>query len=227
MPQRILLLEDEQAIADTLLFSLQRDGFDVQHVQLAHEALAALSAQPPDLAILDVGVPDGNGFDVCRAIRKTSDLPIVFLTARAEEIDRVLGLELGADDYVTKPFSPREVCARVKAILRRSRGGNAAPQVEPTAPVLQLDEAVQRIRCGSQWLTLTRYEYQLLATLLKRPQRIFSRGELMDRVWGNAPDTADRTVDAHVKLVRAKLREAGANPNLILTHRHMGYSLHI
>ena len=226
MPQRILLLEDEQAIADTLLFSLQRDGFDVQHVQLAHEALIAFSAQPPDLAILDVGVPDGNGFDVCRAIRKTSDLPIVFLTARAEEIDRVLGLELGADDYVTKPFSPREVCARVKAILRRSRGGNAAPQVEAKAPVLQLDEAVQRISCGGQWLALTRYEYQLLATLLKRPQRIFSRGELMDLVWGDAPDTADRTVDAHVKLLRAKLREAGANPNLIQTHRHMGYSLH-
>ena len=207
----------------------------MQHWQLAREALAAFAAQPPDLAILDVGVPDGNGFDVCRAIRKTSELPIVFLTARSEEIDRILGLELGADDYVSKPFSPREVCARVKAILRRSAGHATAtaPAITPATatdsavPVLQLDEAVQRIRCGDRWLALTRYEYRLLATLLKRPQRIFSRGELMDLVWHDAPDTADRTVDAHIKLLRAKLREAGTRAELIQTHRHMGYSLHL
>mgnify|MGYP003581860371 FL=1 len=237
MTHRILLLEDEQAIADTLLFALRREGFEVQHWQLAREALAAFAAQPPDLAILDVGVPDGNGFDVCRAIRKTSELPIVFLTARSEEIDRILGLELGADDYVSKPFSPREVCARVKAILRRSAGQatatatataiTPATATDTTVPVLQLDEAVQRIRCGDRWLALTRYEYRLLATLLKRPQRIFSRGELMDLVWHDAPDTADRTVDAHIKLLRAKLREAGTRAELIQTHRHMGYSLHL
>lgn len=237
MTHRILLLEDEQAIADTLLFALRREGFEVQHWQLAREALAAFAAQPPDLAILDVGVPDGNGFDVCRTIRKTSELPIVFLTARSEEIDRILGLELGADDYVSKPFSPREVCARVKAILRRSAGHTTATATataitpatatDTTVPVLQLDEAVQRIRCGDRWLALTRYEYRLLATLLKRPQRIFSRGELMDLVWHDAPDTADRTVDAHIKLLRAKLREAGTRAELIQTHRHMGYSLHI
>lgn len=237
MTHRILLLEDEQAIADTLLFALRREGFEVQHWQLAREALAAFAAQPPDLAILDVGVPDGNGFDVCRAIRKTSELPIVFLTARSEEIDRILGLELGADDYVSKPFSPREVCARVKAILRRSAGHatatatataiTPATATDTTVPVLQLDEAVQRIRCGDRWLALTRYEYRLLATLLKRPQRIFSRGELMDLVWHDAPDTADRTVDAHIKLLRAKLREAGTRAELIQTHRHMGYSLHL
>lgn len=237
MTHHILLLEDEQAIADTLLFALRREGFEVQHWQLAREALAAFAAQPPDLAILDVGVPDGNGFDVCRAIRKTSELPIVFLTARSEEIDRILGLELGADDYVSKPFSPREVCARVKAILRRSAGHatatatataiTPATATDSAVPVLQLDEAVQRIRCGDRWLALTRYEYRLLATLLKRPQRIFSRGELMDLVWHDAPDTADRTVDAHIKLLRAKLREAGTRAELIQTHRHMGYSLHL
>ena len=237
MTHRILLLEDEQAIADTLLFALRREGFEVQHWQLAREALAAFAAQPPDLAILDVGVPDGNGFDVCRAIRKISELPIVFLTARSEEIDRILGLELGADDYVSKPFSPREVCARVKAILRRSAGHatatatttaiTPATATDSAVPVLQLDEAVQRIRCGDRWLALTRYEYRLLATLLKRPQRIFSRGELMDLVWHDAPDTADRTVDAHIKLLRAKLREAGTRAELIQTHRHMGYSLHL
>ncbi len=231
MAQRILLLEDEPAIADTLLYALKSEGFEVTHVQLASEALAAFRTQAPDLAILDVGVPDGNGFDVCRVIRKTSDLPIVFLTARSEEIDRVLGLELGADDYVSKPFSPREVCARVRAILRRSAGRPAAPAQATAATAvglpLQLDEASQRIRCDGQPLALTRYEYLLLATLIRRPQRIFSRRELMDLVWGDAPDSSERTVDAHVKLVRAKLRERGVAAELIQTHRNMGYSIQL
>ena len=231
MAQRILLLEDEPAIADTLLYALRSEGFEVTHVQLARDALAAFAHQPPDLAILDVGVPDGNGFDVCRAIRKTSELPIVFLTARNEEIDRILGLELGADDYVSKPFSPREVCARVKAILRRTANGKAAeqgatPSTFASVP-LRLDEAAQRIACGGDYLALTRYEYLLLATLLRRPDRIFSRSELMELVWADAPDTLDRTVDAHIKLLRAKLRDGGASAELIQTHRNMGYSLRL
>ncbi len=228
MRKRILLLEDEQAIADTLLYALQSEGFEVQHLRLANHALKAFRLQVPDLAILDVGLPDGNGFDVCRAIRKTSDMPIVFLTARHEEIDRVLGLELGADDYVVKPFSPREVCARVRAILRRSAVTTVASQSGPSATtVLQLDEVAQRIRCGGEWLALTRYEFQLLATLLRRPERIFSRVELMDLVWSGALDTSDRTVDAHVKLLRAKLRARGVQEELIQTHRNMGYSIRV
>ncbi len=232
MRKRILLLEDEQAIADTLLYALHSEGFEVQHVRLAGEALEAFGRAPPDLAILDVGVPDGSGFDVCRAIRKTSELPIVFLSARDQEIDRVLGLELGADDYVVKPFSPREVGARVRAILRRS-GGVARPAIAEAAPAavpagaLVLDEARQRIACAGRYLELTRYEFLLLATLLRRPQRIFSRAELMDLVWGGAGDTSDRTVDAHVKLLRAKLRERGLADDVIQTHRHMGYSLRL
>ena len=227
---RILLLEDEPAIADTLLYTLRSEGFEVAHVTLARDALTAFSQRAPDLAILDVGVPDGNGFDVCRAIRKSSELPIVFLTARGEEIDRVLGLELGADDYVTKPFSPREVCARVKAILRRTAAvkpvAQAVVSMTPSGNgALQLDEAAQRIRCQGDPLALTRYEYLLLATLLKRPERIFSRSELMDLVWGDALDTSERTVDAHIKLVRAKLRACGVGAELIQTHRNMGYSL--
>ncbi len=232
MRKRILLLEDEQAIADTLIYALQSEGFEVRHVRLVREALAAWAEAPPDLAVLDVGLPDGNGFDVCRAIRKTSELPIVFLTARHDEIDRVLGLELGADDYVVKPFSPREVCARVRAILRRSAGSAAMPvapvDAAPAASaVLSLDEAAQRIVCAGEVLALTRYEFLLLATLLRRPQRIFSRTELMDLVWGSAPHTSDRTVDAHIKLLRAKLRERGLTAELIQTHRHMGYSLRL
>ncbi len=230
MRKRILLLEDEQAIADTLIYALHSEGFDVTHVRLAREALTLHEHTPPDLAILDVGVPDGSGFDVCRAIRKTSELPIVFLTARHEEIDRVLGLELGADDYVVKPFSPREVCARVRAILRRSAAAVSAVAPQAPAPAglaLKLDEQAQRIVCAGQVLALTRYEFLLLATLLRRPQRIFSRSELMELVWGGAPHTSDRTVDAHVKLLRAKLREQGLQGEMIQTHRHMGYSLRL
>ncbi len=227
--KRILLLEDEHAIADTLLYALQSEGFEVQHVRLASQALDAFREQPPHLAILDVGLPDGSGFDVCRTIRKTSELPIVFLTARHEEIDRVLGLELGADDYVVKPFSPREVCARVRAILRRSAVAAVAPWLlqAPQGSLLQLDEAAQRVSCGGEFLPLTRYEFQLLATLLRRPERIFSRVELMDLVWGGALDTSDRTVDAHVKLLRAKLRARGVQAELIQTHRNMGYSIRL
>ena len=234
MPHHILLLEDEPAIADTLLYALRGEGFEVTHVRLVSDALRAFGDRAPNLAILDVGVPDGNGFDVCRAIRKTSDLPIVFLTARGEEIDRVLGLELGGDDYVTKPFSPREVCARVRAILRRSANGAGLPRAGESAPpsglpgsaaVLALDEEAQRVACLGEWLALTRYEFLLLATLLKRPERIFSRSELMDLVWADAPETAERTVDAHIKLLRAKLRERGVSPDLIQTHRNMGYSV--
>ncbi len=233
MRKRILLLEDEQAIADTLIYALQSEGFEVRHVRLAGEALRAFEGELPDLAVLDVGVPDGSGFDVCRAMRKTSELPIVFLSARHEEIDRVLGLELGADDYVVKPFSPREVVARVRAILRRSALPSAATAARaPDAPVvptgaLVLDEAAQRITCLGSYLVLTRYEFQLLATLLRRPQRIFSRSELMDLVWGGSADTSDRTVDAHVKLLRAKLRERGLSPDTIQTHRNMGYSIRL
>jgi two-component system catabolic regulation response regulator CreB len=160
-------------------------------------------------------------------MRRHSGLPIVFLSARSEEFDRVLGLELGADDYVGKPFSPREVCARVRAILRRSAGPQAAVAPGVPVPALQLDEAAQRILCCGRLLPLTRYEYRLLATLLRRPQRIFSRSELMDLVWVDAPDTAERTVDAHVKLLRAKLREAGLDRDPIQTHRHMGYSISV
>lgn len=226
--KRILLLEDEQAIADTLLYALQSEAFEVVHVRLAADALEAFRSRSPDLAILDVGVPDGSGFDVCRAIRKTSEMPIVFLTARHEEIDRVLGLELGADDYVVKPFSPREVCARVRAILRRSAAAVVAPSTPALqGPLLQLDETAQRITCGGEFLPLTRYEFQLLATLLRRPERIFSRVELMDLVWGGALDTSDRTVDAHVKLLRAKLRARGGQAELIQTHRNMGYSIRV
>jgi two-component system, OmpR family, catabolic regulation response regulator CreB len=228
---RILLLEDEVAIADTLVYALGTDGFVVEHVTLAQAALDAFDRQPHDLVILDIGVPDGSGLDVCRALRGKSAAPIVFLTARDDEIDRIVGFELGADDYVSKPFSPREVCVRIRAILRRTqaRGGASDRLSRQTSSLhssgLSWDQESQSIRYQGQVVPLTRYEYLLLATLLKRPGRIFSRAELMGMVWHQAQDTSERTVDAHVKLLRAKLRVLGVASDCIQTHRHMGYSL--
>jgi two-component system catabolic regulation response regulator CreB len=231
---RILLLEDEIAIADTLVYALGTEGYMVEHVTLAQSALDAFARQAHDLVILDIGIPDGSGLDVCRALRVKSSVPIVFLTARDHEIDRIVGFELGADDYVSKPFSPREVCVRVRAILRRIQTKSetieriTVPRTPPTphhSSGLSWDQDAQSISYQGRQMSLTRYEYLLLATLLKRPGRIFSRTELMDLVWHQAQDTAERTVDAHVKLLRAKLRNLGVDSDCIQTHRHMGYSL--
>jgi two-component system catabolic regulation response regulator CreB len=220
MPARILLLEDEPSIADNLIYALRSEAFDVTHVGLARDALSAFARDGADLVVLDIGVPDGNGLDVYRSLRQQSDVPVVFLTARSSELDRVLGLELGADDYVTKPFSPREVCARIKTILRRTGQVQALVAAGPW----RLDEVAQQVIHQGGSLNLTRYEYQLMATLMRRPGRIFGRSELMDLIWLGAADTSERTVDAHIKLLRAKLRGAAADPNALQTHRHMGYS---
>ncbi|WP_374339460.1 two-component system response regulator CreB [Leeia sp.] len=219
MKPSLLLLEDEAAIADSLIYALQTDGFAVQHTSLVRDALVAQRQQAFDLLILDIGLPDGNGFELCKQIRQHSDVPILFLSARNSEIDRVVGLEIGADDYVTKPFSPREVCARVKTILKRTRVRSAPPAL------FEHDAAAARIRYCGQWLLLTRFEYQLLATLLARPEQVFSRAQLMDQVWQDRTETLERTVDGHIKTLRAKLREVDAERDPIQTHRGLGYSL--
>jgi two-component system catabolic regulation response regulator CreB len=235
MSPTLLLLEDDPAIAQTVVYALSREGFEVEHVGLVSEARQRLQASAPRYAaaILDVGLPDGNGLDLCRALRQQGGvlaaLPIVMLTARSEELDRVLGLELGADDYLSKPFSPRELCARVRALLRRA---GLAPVAQPEAasavsagPVLVCDAEGQRIRYGEQWLPLTRRELGLLMLLLKAPGRIWPRDALLDAVWGQDADSTDRTVDTHIKTLRAKLREAGCHAELIVTHRGLGYAL--
>jgi len=221
---RILVVEDENAIADAVLYALRTDGMQAEHCLLGREALRRLRAESWDVAILDVGLPDITGFELCRELRTFSELPVIFLTARGGEIDRVLGLELGADDYVVKPFSPRELVARVHARLRRAG--------EPSAAVgwrehgaFGIDAEGQRIRYRGAPLSLTRYEYRLLAALLKRPGAILSREQLMDDVWRDAPDTVDRTVDTHVKTLRAKLRAVAPEVDPIQTHRGLGYSL--
>ena len=216
MAPRILIVDDEPSIADTLDYALRTEGFGTQCVGLGREALAALQGGGIALVILDVGLPDMSGFDVCRELRRTSDVPVLFLTARSDEVDRIVGLELGADDYVAKPFSPREVASRVRAILRRARP--AAP------PRFQVDAEGARIAYGGVWLPLTRYEFGLLAALLERPGRVLSRARLMERVWQDAGESLERTVDAHVKTLRAKLRAAHAG-DPIETHRGLGYSI--
>ncbi|MCY1294092.1 Transcriptional regulatory protein CreB [compost metagenome] len=195
-----------------------------EHCTLGSAALARMRADAADLVILDVGLPDVSGFEVCRTLRTFCDAPVIFLTARHEEIDRIVGLEIGADDYVVKPFSPRELAARVRAILRRARG--AAPAAADSGFTHDADGA--RLAYRGRWLDLTRYEYLLLALLVAHPGRIYTRAQLMELVWQDALDTSDRTVDTHVKTLRAKLREAtpqGEGAERIRTHRGMGYSL--
>lgn len=222
MASDILIVEDEAAIADTIAYALRAEGFTPHRCSLGEEALARLRQGGFRLAILDVGLPDLSGFEVCRRLRQFSELPVIFLTARSEEVDRVVGLEIGADDYVAKPFSPRELMARVRVILRRLE---TKPSQPPPAPAFEVDEARRRIRFRGQALDLTRYEYLLLKTLLAQPERVFTRAQLMEEVWSGAEESGDRTVDTHVKTLRTKLRaiEPGLDP--IQTHRGMGYSV--
>ena len=221
MSLNVLIIEDEAAIADTLIYACHEANIQTTHHLLGHQGIEAVAEKAFDFIVLDVGLPDMSGFDVCKKIRETSNVPILFLTARNHEIDRIVGLEIGADDYVTKPFSPREVVARIHAILRRSQP--VATQLPPTG--FMIDEEASRIKFMGQHLSLTRYEYLLLKTLIKQPSRVYSRNQLMDLVWVDAEETLERTVDAHIKTLRSKLRTIDATSNAIVTHRGMGYSL--
>jgi two-component system catabolic regulation response regulator CreB len=225
MSKSILIVEDEAAIADSIGYALRTEGFLPRHVSLGADALAIVRSgkdAQPALIVLDVGLPDMNGFEVCRQLRQLCDIPVLFLTARSDEIDRVVGLEIGGDDYVTKPFSPRELVARIRVILRR---GASQPNSSQHRFELRSDEA--RIHFCGQMLDLTRYEYQLLKMLIQHPGHVLSRTQLMDAVWNDAPDTLDRTVDAHIKSLRAKLRLVDATDDSIQTHRAMGYSFNL
>lgn len=227
---RVLLVEDEVSIADTLIYALETEHFEVVHVTTAGAALGQIDAST-DFAILDVGLPDMSGFDLCREIRKTYTLPILFLTARDSEIDRILGLELGGDDYVTKPFSPREVCARVRAVLRRTipapseQAGTGSFSTADNGFLSHNPEAMV-IHCAGQALNLTAHEYKLLVALMSHPGRIFTREQLLEKAWDDPGSAMDRTVDAHIKSLRSKMRictAEGKDP--IQTRRGLGYTL--
>ncbi|WNW12216.1 two-component system response regulator CreB [Pseudomonas sp. DTU_2021_1001937_2_SI_NGA_ILE_001] len=219
----ILIVEDEVAIADTLVYALQGEGFTTTWLSLGQAAVEHQRATPADLVILDVGLPDISGFEACKQLRRFTEVPVMFLSARNGEIDRVVGLEIGADDYVVKPFSPREVAARVKAILKRLLP-RELPVVVNTPGVFEIDLPRYLIRYRGQPLTLTRHEFRLLQCLLDNPQRVLSREQLLDALGVPCDAGYERNIDSHIKSVRAKLRAVAAEAEPIQTHRGLGYS---
>ena len=230
MPTRILVIEDEPHIADTITYALSTDGFQPHWCNTGADAIEEATCGGYALAVLDIGLPDINGLDLFRQLTAVAPLPVIFLTARASEIDRIVGLEMGADDYISKPFSPRELVARVRSVLRRVPSAVTPVAASPPAPAggelpFTVDDERLLIAYRGQHLDLSRYEYRILKILIERPGRVYSRQQLMDMAW-DAPDhSLDRTVDAHIKTLRAKLRDIDATADPIVTHRGSGYSL--
>lgn len=226
----ILILEDEPSIAESLIFVLQAEGFSAHWETLATKALAYIKTQQVDMVIMDVGLPDMTGFEACKQLRKFSEVPVMFLTARTDELDRVVGLEIGADDYVVKPFSPREVAARVKAILKRMRPMIAASELTTNELVsaaaqqeFVIDLERKTIHYQQQLLQLTRFEFCLLQALVEQPGRVLSRDQLLTAVGVTADAGYDRSIDGHIKTLRAKLRAVNAVADPIKTQRGFGY----
>jgi two-component system catabolic regulation response regulator CreB len=217
----ILIVEDEAAIADTLLYALQGDGFTTTWLSLGLAAVEHQRKSPADLIILDIGLPDISGFETCKQLRRFTEVPVMFLSARDSEIDRVVGLEIGADDYVVKPFSPREVTARVRAILKRMI---PRPELASTNGHFLIDLDRVSISYREQSLNLTRHEFRLLQRLLEQPRRVFSREHLLDAVGVSSDAGYERSIDTHIKSLRSKLRLIAADAEPIQTHRGLGYS---
>ena len=216
---RVLIAEDEERIATLLVDYLVREGFSCTHIADGAAVVDAIRRAPPALVLLDVMLPGRDGLSVCRDIRAFSRVPIIMLTARVEEIDRLLGFELGADDYICKPFSPREVVARVRAVLRRGRpAADEAPM-----GTLALDRSALRVRAFDREVSLTTVEFELLAALFGTPGRIFTRAELMDRIYTDHRVVFDRTVDSHVKKLRKKLAAVMPEHELIVSIYGAGY----
>ena len=219
----ILLVDDEPAIRESLAFALRRDGFEVEEATTLREARSLADAA--DLVILDLVLPDGSGLPFLRSLRERSDVPVIVLTSRDEETDRVVGLELGADDYVLKPFSPREVAARVRAVLRRASKATQAEDKPIRAGPLSLDASTRKAAIADRELGLSRTEFNLLALFLRSPGRVFERSQILEAVWGSDVVVGDRTVDVHVKALRRKIEEAGGDPRVLETVRGVGYRL--
>ena len=224
----VLVVEDEPSIRDSVVYALESEGFAVDWAGSGADALTKTEETSYALIVLDVGLPDMSGFDVCRELRLNSQVPIIFLTARASEVDRVVGLEIGADDYVTKPFSPRELSARVRANIRRAQlhESNSEVAVEKISGLpFRIDYDRWLIHYYEVSMTLSRYEFRLLAALIEKPGRVYSRAQLMDVAWEEPDASMERTVDTHIKSVRAKLKSLRDDIDPIVTHRGIGYSL--
>ncbi|MEM9605465.1 MAG: two-component system response regulator CreB [Pseudomonadota bacterium] len=223
--KHILIVEDEPSIAEAVVHALEAESFSCHWLDLGAGTLALLEREAIDLIILDVGLPDTSGFELCREIKAVSDVPIIFLTARQEEIDKLIGLEIGGDDYVTKPFSLRELVSRVKVVLRRyTRTPAASVTVATPDDRLQVDDDAKCITYVATPLDLTRYEYRLLKTLAEQPNRVFSRDHLMQAVWEDPDTSFERAVDTHIKTLRKKLRAVDPDAMPIKTHHGLGYS---
>ncbi len=225
MARKILIADDEQAILDTVGAYLQQEGYDVLAARDGREALYRFRDERPDLVILDVMMPELDGWSVARAIRKESDVPLLFLTARADDVDQVMGLEIGADEYVTKPFSPRVVVARVRALLRRAYGELAAEAARWRVGALEVDAEAHTVMVRGERADLTPSEFGILQTLIARPGRVFTRMELLDRLQGEAYAAYERTVDVHVKNLRAKIEADPRQPEYVETVYGVGYRL--
>ncbi|MEY2579341.1 MAG: two-component system, OmpR family, response regulator [Verrucomicrobiota bacterium] len=221
---KILVVEDDPRISDVLEYALKAEGYDVQTAQRGREAAEIARNSTPGVIVLDVGLPDIDGFEVCRMVRTFSDVPVIFLTSRSDEIDRVVGLEIGGDDYVVKPFSPRELVARIKAILRRNQRPETTRTGEQTQAQLHygsttMDPEKFRVTCEGREIVLTAQEFKLLELLVRHPGRVFTRAQVLNRAWGDGGLVADRTIDVHVKSLRKKFGKF----EFIETVRGVGY----
>jgi DNA-binding response OmpR family regulator len=230
MTTRVLVVDDEQSLAKVVASYLQRDGHEVTCVFDGAAAVAAARRQPPDVVVLDLGLPGLDGIEVCRQLRTFTDCYVVMLTARSDEVDKLVGLGVGADDYLTKPFSPRELVARIRAMLRRPRGGapaDALPAEQParTFGPLTIDVSAREVHVGTAPVGLTRTEFDLLATLSARPRLAFSRRQLIDAVWGEGWVGDEHLVDVHVGHLRRKLGDDPGAPRFIRTVRGIGYRM--
>lgn len=224
MNPTILIIEDEGSIVDNVVYALKTEGFNTIWCPTGAEGLEAVKTRDITLIILDVGLPDINGFELFKDIKKLAGIPVIFLTARSEEIDRVVGLEIGADDYVTKPFSPRELTARVKAVLRRAGNPQVPAKVSETFP-FTCDEKKNTICYHGTALQTSRYEYRILKILIDHPGWVYSREQLMEMAWDEPDMSLLRTVDAHIKNLRRKLKEITPDCDPIITHRGTGYAI--
>lgn len=224
MAQKILIVEDESQIARLVRLYLEEAGFAALEIHDGAQALAAFHHERPDLVILDLNLPGMDGLDICRAIRRESDAPVIILTARTEEADRLIGLELGADDYVVKPFSPREVVARVRAVLRRTSGSQSPPDLMRVGD-LTLDLAGYRASVGDHSLTLTPSEFEILVALARNAGRVLSRLQLLEQTQGVAYEGYERTIDQHIKNLRHKIEDEAGHTRLIHTVHGVGYRL--
>lgn len=221
--RKILVVDDEAPILEAVSYSLRKEGFKVAVAMNAEACMRSFREDQPDLIILDVMLPSASGLQVCKKIRSTHDTPIILLTARAEERDKILGLELGADDYVTKPFSVRELMARVKAVLRRGTEETSAALTQ--IGDLVIDEARHEIRIRGEKIDLSPKEFALLLFLARSPGIVFNRQTLLDRVWGADAYVDERTIDVHIRWLRAKIEVDAAEPKLLVTVRGLGYKL--